>query len=117
MGRRLGDLSRQDERTEHADGKISGVELPPLVPVPRRARVRMMIVVPALAVGHESDQDVVAAVFAGFIVAVAPAMSDGIDRPGRVPVHDGAHENAPYQETRAELAGGSDAFPGDQSNN
>jgi len=66
-------------------------------------------------VGEHTDEPVVLAVVAGFVVAVAGNVSDRVDGPGDVPDEDGADEDAPDERDRAYLertgprAGGQEA--------
>ena len=91
------------------------VELPPRVSVTSCARIGVMIVVPAFAVGEEADQNIVAAILAGFVVTIPPTMRHGIDGPRRMQVQDGAYEHAPHQEACAELGGSSDILAHNQT--
>src|SRR4051794_21103302 len=64
------DVPRQADLLQGPDRDPGDVQFPPLVPVCRRPRLSVVVVVPALAVAHEADEDVVAAVLVGLVVAV-----------------------------------------------
>ncbi len=68
-------------------------------------RVVVMVVVPALAHRHEPHEPVVAAVFAGLVVAVAEEVGERVDAPGDVPDHHRADEDAPHQPAGGQLPG------------
>src|SRR6185437_13956214 len=68
-------VGEADARQE-ADGEPGVVDFPPAVTMARRARVGVMVVVPAFAVGDQADDDVVAAVLVGLVIAVAPYRSE-----------------------------------------
>src|SRR5215470_254111 len=70
-----------------------------------RARVGVAIVVPALPVSDQSNENIVAAVLVGRVVAVAPPMRNRVDRPGLMPDRDGAYEHTPDEKAQAELNG------------
>ena len=57
----------------------------------------MVVVVPALAVGQNRKQPVVATVFARFVIAVAPHVSGAVDRPSHVPSINRSHDHSPEQ--------------------
>src|ERR1700709_1507312 len=59
---------------QKADGEPGVVDFPPAMAMARRARVGVMVVVPAFAVGDQADDDVVAAVLASLVAAVGPQM-------------------------------------------
>src|SRR5580658_7516366 len=89
------DLRYQPHGHQEPDGEPGHVDLPPFVPVARRMGIGMMIVVPALAVADEGDKRIVAAIVGRFVIAVPPQMRDRVDRPGKMAMHDGAHDRAP----------------------
>ena len=62
-----------------------------------------MVVVPALAVGDQTYQPVVAAVVLGLVVSVSPDMGHGVDAPGDVPVENRSDEYPPDEQARCEL--------------
>ncbi len=63
----------------------------------------MVVVVPAFAVGDQTDQPVVATVVLGLVVSVSPDMGHGIDAPGDVPVENRSDEYSPDEQARCEL--------------
>ena len=63
----------------------------------------MVIVMPSLSTGENGNDDVVAAVVGCIVVAVAPQMSHGIDRPREMPHEHSSEPSAPYQQARAKL--------------
>ena len=92
------------EAFPHQNRQIRCVEFPPAVKaVSAAARIGMVIVVPAVAARRNPDEPVVAAVFAGLVIAIAPDMGGGIGAPGHMPGIDRAHEHAPHQHAQAEL--------------
>ena len=93
----------QADEAQKLNGQIGNVEFPPAMAMRRAAWLRVMIIVPAFAIAEEADQDVVAAILIGGIIAIAPQMGCGIDRPGDVPDQDGADEDAPDQQAQTEL--------------
>src|SRR6267142_1584595 len=72
----------------------------------RRARIGMMVIMPALAVGDEADEDVVAAVFVGLVVPVTPQMRHRINSPRNMPYEDGAYEHAEHHDAKSGLRRG-----------
>ena len=67
-------VGRGAKPRQEADGEPGVVQLPPAVAVARRARIGMMVVVPAFAMGDQADDDVVAPVLVGLETAVTPQM-------------------------------------------
>ena len=63
----------------------------------------MMVIVPALAVAEQTNQDIVTAGIRGLVVSVAPKMGYGIDRPGDVPDEDRSNKHAPDEYAEPEL--------------
>ena len=76
----------QAEFLEDPDRQPTDIEFPPLMSVRGGSLVGMMVVVPAFAVGDQTDQPVVATVVLGLVVPVAPDVGHGVDTPGDVPV-------------------------------
>jgi len=68
----------QSHRLQRPDGDVDQVDFPPAVAVSSRARVGMVVVVPALAVGDKGNEPIVAALLPGVVGAVAPQMSQGV---------------------------------------
>src|ERR1700674_3123081 len=96
---------RQSKHFQEADDRVGRVELPPAMAEARRARIRVVVVVPTLAVGEVAEDEVVAAALVGLVVAIAEAVGHRVHGPGRVPLHHGAHEHAPHEAAEAELSG------------
>src|SRR5262249_39713058 len=67
---------------QHADDQVAHVELPPAQAVPRRGGERVVVVVPALAEGHDPEEDVVAALVAALEGLRAPDVAHRVDAPG-----------------------------------
>ena len=111
--RRYDNLSCEAEQHQEADDHPRQIDLPPLVPMPCRAGIGVMIIVPALAAGEERDQSVIAAVVGSPVVAITPDMGDRIDRPGGMPNDDGPQRRTPDKQTLPELQGVSPAAPRD----
>src|SRR5690606_3606882 len=63
----------------------------------------MVVVVPALAVGPQAHQPVVAAVVIGFVVTIAPDVGKAVHAPGDVPGEYRADKHAPHQPACAKL--------------
>src|SRR5262249_11475158 len=78
----LHDPAGEAEQAEQPDCPVGDVELPPEMAMPGRARIGVVVVVPALAHRRVADDEVVAAVLVGLVGAVAPEMGDRVDRPG-----------------------------------
>ena len=93
----------ESEFLEQPDRQPTDIELPPFVAVGGCSLVGMMVVVPAFAVGDQTDQPVVAAVVLGLVVSVSPDMGHGVDAPGDVPVENRSDEYSPYEQARCEL--------------
>src|SRR5947209_3482944 len=72
--------------------------------------VGVVVVVPALAVGDQGHEPVVAATLPSCVALVAPEMGRGVHRPGDVPDQDRSHENAPDQQAGPESGGCGDGF-------
>src|SRR5688572_20725329 len=85
-------IPNQANAFEDFNDGIRHIEFPPAVAAAGRARIGMVVVVPAFAKGNEGDPPDIAAVILGFEVAVAPNMSDRIHKPGAVPHPDDSGE-------------------------
>src|SRR5690348_6390255 len=85
------------KRVEEADGQPRRIQFPPPMTETSGARVRMMIVVPSLAVAEQTDKDVVSAGIFGLVVSISPKMGHRIDRPGDVPHEDRPNKYTPDQ--------------------
>src|SRR5882672_5468488 len=83
-------VAGQSKPRQNANGQISVINFPPAMTVARRARIGMVVVMPAFAIGDEADDDVVAAVFVGLVVPVTPQMRHRINSPRNMPYEDGA---------------------------
>ena len=66
-------------------------------------RIGMVIVVPAFSMRQKPNDEIIAAVFFRVVIAVAPTVRHRINRPGVVPLKNGAHEDAPNQQAQAKL--------------
>src|SRR5947209_4656270 len=100
------DVPREADDLECPDRQVGDVELPPPVPVGGRPRLRVMVIVPTLAVRPQADEDVVLAVLVRVVVAVAPHVRHGIDRPGDVPDEYRPQKDAPDEQAQARLHAG-----------
>ena len=58
-------FGRETQQHQQPDDLPCEIEFPPLVTVPRRGGVGMVIVVPSFAAGEKADEQVVAAAIAG----------------------------------------------------
>ena len=63
----------------------------------------MMIVVPALAVAEQTNEDIVTTGIRGLVISVAPKVGYGIDRPADVPDEDRPNKDAPDEYAKPEL--------------
>ena len=88
---------------EGQDRKPTDIELPPFVAVGGSSLVGMVVVMPAFAVGDQTDQPVVAAIVLGLVVSITPDMGHGVNAPGDVPVENRSDEYSPDEQTRSEL--------------
>ena len=61
-----------------------------------------MIVVPSFAVGQQREQPIITAVFACFVVPIAPHMCGAVNTPRHVPSKNGAHHDAPEEPHRSD---------------
>ena len=108
--RRRRHIPGKAKRHQQADDNPGHVDLPPLMAVARGAGIGVMVVVPAFAGGKERDQRVVAAYVGRRVVAVAPEMRNGIDRPRNVPRDHRAQRSAPDKKAQSELRGVGEAI-------
>src|SRR4029077_4392487 len=97
------DVAGKAKGAEEADRLIGDVQFPPAMTVAHRAGIRLVVVMPSLAIADDADEEVVPALFVGGIAAIAPEMRHRVDRPGDMPDQDSAQEHAPDQQARAEL--------------
>src|SRR5437867_1120010 len=67
------------------------------------AWVRVVIVVPTLAVSGQRHQPIVPAFIIGWVISIAPAVRHRIDGPGDVPHVDGPDNHTPHQNAQSEL--------------
>ena len=79
------------------------INLPPAMPMTSRPWIGMVVVVPTFAIGQQSEQPVVRAIFAGFVIPLSPNMGGGIDGPSDMPGPDRTHDNAPHEPLRTIL--------------
>ena len=63
----------------------------------------MMVIVPALAVAEQTNEDIVTTGIRGLVISVAPKVGYGIDRPGDVPDDDRPNKYAPDEYAEPEL--------------
>lgn len=98
------DVFHQSEQFKRADGNPCDIEFPPFMTVGGGALIGVVVVVPAFAIGPESDEPIVAAVVVGLVVFVAPDVCHRVDAPGDVPGENGANENPPDQHAQAKLS-------------
>ena len=89
------DLFGEADLGEEPYAVIIDVELVPGEAVTRADGVGVVVVVPALAAGEESDPPVVAGVILGLEAALAPEVRGGVDEPGGVKAEAGAEEGSP----------------------
>ena len=85
---------------EYAKHVVGDVDLVPEEPLPRRAGIVMVIVVPAFAERQDREPEVVAAVVAGREATRSDGVSDRIDRVSAVVENHGRDEEAPDEELR-----------------
>jgi MFS family permease len=101
MGIRRHHVGGKADAFQEADGQPGVVDLPPAMAVPRRARIGVVVIVPAFAVGDQPDDEVVAAVLVGLVVPISPHMGHRVDRPRDVPDQDRAYEYAEHQNAQS----------------
>ena len=63
----------------------------------------MMVIVPALAVAEQTNEDIVTTGIRGLVISVAPKVGDGIDRPADVPDEDRPNKYAPDEYAKPKL--------------
>src|SRR5688572_15323849 len=100
--RRRDDIPRQSEHGEQADGEVGDVQFPPLMTMPGRSRIGMMVIVPAFSVADQTDEKVVPAMVVRRIGTIAPQVSDRVYRPSDVPNQHRAHNHPPKEQARSE---------------
>ena len=93
-------LLDQTELFENPDEPSGGVGLSPVHAVTGGAGEGVVVIVPTFTHGKNPEKEVVAAGIGGFKGATAKGVTDRVDRPGDVLVHEKANEPAPYQTTK-----------------
>jgi len=58
---------------------------------------------PALAVGQDGEQPVIAAILTRFVITIAPHVSSAVDRPSHMPSVNRTHDYAPEEALRRTL--------------
>src|SRR3984885_1013706 len=101
--RRHLDIPGQAHQHEEAQQKIGQIDLPPVPLIAGATRLRVVIVVPALAARDDRHQYVVAAMIAGIVILIAEHMRQRVHAPGDVPDDDRANDDAPQPYAGAEL--------------
>ena len=96
-GRDLDDVPGQPHPPHPADQPRRRVDLPPAQPVPRRARERVVVVVPALAEREQRQPEHVGRVVVDVEPARAEEVADRVDRPGDVVQREDPHRPAPQR--------------------
>src|SRR5258706_9821453 len=96
-------VARQPKPRQKTNGEIGVVNFPPAMTMARRARIGMMVVMPAFAVGDEADNDVVAAVLVGLVIPVTPQMRHRINSPRDMPYQYRADEHAEHHDAKSGL--------------
>src|SRR5947209_2630561 len=92
---------RQPEQLECADAPPVDIYLVPSEAVARRARVRVVVVVPPFAERHQGDEQVIGRVVGGLEPPRPPHVRRRVDEPRRVQPNDGAQEDAPQEDRPA----------------
>mmetsp|Transcript_73995 Transcript_73995/g.163566 ORF Transcript_73995/g.163566 Transcript_73995/m.163566 type:complete len:204 (+) Transcript_73995:202-813(+) len=87
----------QAEELQELHGVPSHVNLPPLQPMPARVLEGVVIVVPALAEGQDTDEPVVHGDVTRVPVLKAPDMAHRIHSPSDVPHPDDSEEEPPQE--------------------
>src|SRR2546423_7785194 len=95
------DRFRQSEQFERSYAAPVDVNLVPGEAVACGARVRVVVVVPALAERHQGDEQVVRRVVRGLEPARPPDVRRRVDQPSRVQSDDRAQEDAPEEDRPA----------------
>src|SRR5262249_11141878 len=103
------DIGGQAQGGQREDGQIGDIQLPPAVAVRGRALVGVVVVVPALAVGDERNEPVVAAVLSGVVRLVSEQVAEGVHAPGDVPDQHSTDNDAPDDNGGGELGRGGGA--------
>src|SRR5207247_1721668 len=98
---------------EEPDAVVVDVEFVPGEAVTRADRVGVVVVVPALAAGEQSDPPVVARVVLGLEASLAPEVGGGVHEPRGVKADGNAEEGSP--ENHAECADDVVAGAGEQA--
>src|SRR5829696_2844381 len=93
----LDDVPGQLRRFHRADHPGRRVDLPPAQAVHRRARERVVVVVPGLAEGERREPEDVGRVVVDVEAAGAEEVADRVDRPGDVVQQEDAHRAAPQR--------------------
>jgi hypothetical protein len=99
LGRNLSavDLLGEAKLLEDPDAVPIDIRLVPFQAVASGSRMGVMIIVPALAEGEESDKEIVGGMIAGGEAARTPDVRGGIDEPGGVEAENGAEKDAPEE--------------------
>src|SRR6266576_3486867 len=77
---------------------VGDINLPPEEALARRSHKVMMVIVPALAEGEESQEPIVAAGVRGFVAARTKEVRERIDGEGVMPQKHGAQAETPHKE-------------------
>ncbi len=99
---RHSEIPDQTYSAQHAQNVVGHIDLPPVEALRGRGLIIVVIVVPALAHRDDSEDEAVAAVFAGLVHPFAPDVGEGVDREGSVPQQNRAEHEANEQPRRAE---------------
>ena len=101
---RRNDIAGQAHQFHQLNFVITDVDFPPAMLHGRGGWIFVMVVVPAFTDGQDSDEPVVATVFARFIVAVAEHVAQRIHGPSNVPHANDANDRSPHYHARAQLS-------------
>src|SRR5256885_2021136 len=101
VGGDFAEVPDEAEPGEGFEGVVSDVDFPPEEALAGAGHVMVMIVVPAFAEGHESEEPVVAAGVRGLVTARTEKMRERIDGEGVMPEERGAEAEAPEDERKA----------------
>src|SRR5437588_2679287 len=89
------------QQLERADAPPVDINLVPREAVACGARVRVVVVVPALAECHQGDEQVISRVVSGLEPTRPPHVRRRVDQPSRVQAHNGAQEDGPKEDRPA----------------
>ena len=90
-------VSNQARESENAQRPPTSIDLEPAVTDACGIRMRVVVVVPSLAIADECDPPEIARVIPRSVVRITPAMSGGVYEPSRVVGQDHAHTDGPEQ--------------------